>query len=317
LAVAADTLSKAAAQAPDEQTRNANYRNFALTVGNMTANGFLDAEQNQKARMAFDAKVLSKRATIQIASNPAGFLAEVSNPESDFHRMGEDAVLKLSETARTTMEREERRSDRIANEVKQQAEQGWYSALGNNKLSDSDIQDAIDKKNPYITPEKALHFQKLKAEGIKGDKAPVTAIMSSYHAVDRSPAAIARTRKELLQLQSQVGPNDWIDKALNELQTDVSTLTTQGIALQANEIARNNREIGNLQNSLEAGKAPMLPALRQLLPNTDQVDKAKVKEIYQKDGKAAAEAFVKDKVEQKKSKVESIPPQTKKVLELP
>ena len=152
---------------------------------------------------------------------------------------------------------------------------------------------------------------------------PAKAIMNEYYLKPRSLGSINATRAQLQHLSQEIGaPDANIMKFSNELQADQTTLENQGISREANAIARDNRDIKNLQTEYD-GTVAQAPAWMRSLPgfeNKSKEQRAQLDTAYRHAGGGATGAkAARDMLEtfQKgnKAKADAVPDKHKKVIE--
>jgi len=311
--IAFDQMSKAAAAAPDEQTRNSTYRTFAGLLGTMKASNYLTSEQVAEKSLQFDKSVLTARANALMKGDANAFLAAADAGE--FDRLGGDVVLKFREGARLKLEQDERRTDAATRKIKEASEQDWYSRLAQDQLTDSEIETAIKGEHPYITPQKAIEFKNKKESGtalIGGDSTGVKAIMEEYYSGPSSFKRISQARAALQAFRSgSNSSNPLVSKAFNELQADERQMIGIGMSQANFATAQTNQAITAAKESYE-GNVPAtgIPFLDKLRTQ----NKAKVGEAVRRGQDPTP--LIKGNADRQKARIDAIPPQRTKVLDL-
>ncbi len=298
------TREIAAADPVDAATQRATFEGAvnALTVGPHPG---LSKEKAVKIIEKHDLSVLNQRADAMILTNAPTFLEAADSGQ--FERLGAAEVLKKRETARKKMEQDEARQEKVFKRVQDIAENFWSAQANQGKLSAAAIEDALAGNNPHITPDKARQYKTINDNpptGAGGDS--VQAIMSEYYLGERSLPRIRATRAKLQSLQAQLGrANPLISKAANELQSDQTTMENQAISRDANEIAKQNREIGNLKTTYDAW-VDQNPIIKKTIGNVAERDKARIADTYKRQGPEAAKALLDGLIKQKQSQAKAV-----------
>jgi hypothetical protein len=304
LDVAASQMSQSASMVGDEKSRTAIYDSFSNLVGDLTTKGFLTYKQAADKILDFDKTVLTKRANALILIDTSAFFTAADKGE--FNRLGEDQVVKLREAARDKDFKDDRRKEAVFNQQKYQATQEVNARANRGDLLDSEIQDMLDGKHPYVTAAEARSVKAINDNPPSGAGSnQVRAIMEEYHSGPSSFGRINAARQQLQHFRrTQVGPNALIDKAFNELQTDERTMT--GIdASRINQASRAAQTEYDADNPQPPFNIPGSAAKRKQ-------DKAKIDQAVRKG--LDPKPIIQGSKTETKAKVEATPEKMKDVI---
>jgi len=184
-------------------------------------------------------------------------------------------------------------------------------------LSEDWLNNALAGNDPMVDPDTARTLKRINDSpptGAGSDQ--VKAIESEYKLKPRTLRNIDEARAKLRHLQQQLGrPNTDITKFANELQSDQTAMENQAISRDANEIQRENRVIGNMQNEYTAWSQTLVGPMKQFFGNQDAQNKAKIKSIFRTEGPEAAQKFLESKVKQREQEVKKIPDKNRRVMD--
>lgn len=288
-----DQLSKSSVGA-DEATQRRNAADFSVLQASLVQDGFITREQAVKDAKKYRDDIAVHTAN-QMISNGAADQVLRDDSEGRWNNIDPAARERVINAARTQMDRDERNADRAVSEVKKVVMNGWQAAANRGELGSKyaqELKDALDGKNPYITAAEARTLNEVDRNPPTGGNDSVKALASEYYLSPRTLPHINATRAKLRALQAQIGrPDPNISKLANELQADQTTMENQGISREANEIARQGREIRNLQTTYEAW-VEQNPFMKKFLGNVNERDKARIADTYRREGADAAKSMV-------------------------
>lgn len=267
----------------------------------MLATGVFNPIQAQQDKQEF-----KKQIGTNLADNRPGEFESVYRT-GYFDDLPWDDRQKLLERAEGRLDKSEKKQEAAFKEVQKVVYERWSALANNGALSDSDLQEALSGRHPYITPDQARTLRNIN-DGGEGDDDKVRAIMMDYHLGPSSFARIRKAREALrtLQQSGQV-KQKVLDKAANELQTDERTM-------ESIEAQRVNRNVQAAEDTYNANK-PVMPFNMPLFQNQDRANQARIKDLVRQG--MTPEAAAKKVLGDQKREVEQVPNTVKKVLELP
>jgi len=262
-----DALSRKAGEGtPDE--RNEAIKEYADIVTRNESRGVINPIDAEKRRQSFREKSLERNMDI-LRRTDRKQLRELDR-KGAFDDLATEKRLKILEAARQDEEAEERREERHFNKAKEVVEQ-YYSSLANfGSIAESELQDMLVGKHPFISPDKARQLQQVNESPPTGQgNIQVRTIMQEYYSGARTQERIDRTRSELRRLATS-RPSTVLSKAFNELQAD--EMGMRGV--QAAEINAGIQWAGNAYDTMVG---PILPGkLGTFQRNQAQAEKAEI-----------------------------------------
>jgi hypothetical protein len=304
---ALELLSRAAISDGSPQSLRAVAKMSGNLLGQMKADNYYTAQEVTNISQAFEKKIIIGSANAQIRTNAESFLVDVDDPNGKYARADLDTKLKLKETARKTIEDQERRQDKLTKEVREIVERGWSAAANQGKISDAEMQEALTGQHPYITPDKARQFKTINenpSTGEGGDQ--VRVLRTMYRLTEGTERDVRKAMSDLRRVQSQLGkPSKLVDDFANELQSDLFRAQNQGISRENVQVQRDNRAIRDIQTSYDAW-VESNPFLKKLLGNVSERDKARLADTYKKQGPEAAKTLLDSLTKQGTTKKDSI-----------
>ena len=276
--------------APEEVQRQ-NYEKLGTALGTLQKGNLITPKQAADMGIDFHKKLTMRSAEADRLRDPGTFLVESQKGKYDAIPL--DERLKMGEQARDAIHKNEARGDEVKKKITQAIENEWSAQANFGQLNSALLDQALKGAHPYITADKARALKSINDNpptGEGGDQ--VLALRMQYRLTEGSERDVRLFNKRLTDLQMSVGrPNKTFLDFANELQADLFRAQNQNISRESNEIARQNREIRNLQTSYEAW-VESNPMLKPLLGNTSERDKARIAEAYRKDGPESAKKML-------------------------
>ena len=181
------------------------------------------------------------------------------------------------------------------------------------QLSQQEIEDISDGKNPYVEPHHAPTLDARNKNPIIG--APGT-------------GAAAALEQEFELNMPRVPTAEYVDKFRQQLKHLQSTLPEKDpditkLAAHINAVGRSILGIGNTQqqkalqdatDKVEADRPETPPFLKKFLPNNDAVDKAKARDAVRRG--ATPEQAAESVKKQNQTRADQVPQRNKSVLDL-
>lgn len=312
------TLAKKAAEADDPATetslRNIFFASVAgaaapVTVAGRTMPGALTPREAQAQRESFTKDVLEHYATKIILGNPSAMLTP--EVKSRLAPLGEVRILELETKATDKMLKDDQRSDAVTAKNSRIVYDAAEAQAIARSLDKTWLQDALENKNPLIRPQQARELQRINQGGAMGRDDAARAIWDEYTSGPRDePGRMKRAWEQLNRLPM----SDDKLKYKNELQSDMTVIQNQATAKEANQIARENRAIRDLQNEYTAF-IESNPVTKALYGNLSERQQAQIRYSYQKDGPQAARKLLDSFKAGIKDKADAVDPDIKGVMD--
>ena len=272
----------------------------------------LNEVQRQRMESAFETKVTTKRAQRMINQDAPSFLRAAD--EGQFSNLTEDVVYRFREQARTKIEQNEARDDRVMRQIKEASLNNWNARANRGDITAAEMTELLNGNNPYVSAREARTLNEVNSNPLAGAAAgtAVQAIMSEYYLGERTIPRINATRARLRALQVETGqPDPLIMKAANELQGDQTAAENTAISRDNVEYQRKEREARSLVDSLQANQ-PAMPFNSPLFTNQQRRTEAQIKDAVRKGDSESAKKLS----EGKGKPLEKVPERNRKVMEL-
>jgi hypothetical protein len=267
-------------------------------------------------------------------TNPSGFLADqVSGKYDD---LDITTRLKLGEQAQQKIDAGDRKREAEHKKVSEAVYQDGYSRALNKTLDSTWLQNALNNRDPYITPEKAKHLFDLQNKpGTGAEDKAIAALQLQYRSGPTSAARVSQFRAQAQQLMSgMTEPNETLSKFFDELMSDERTERGFGITLQAADRSargegraersearteRNDRD-AQIKKQVEAAlteydaNKTALPFNNPIFTNKEKQTRAKIENDITKGRKP--EEVLKEALSKSKAATDKIPDKRKKIIDL-
>ncbi len=219
-----DRLSQQAAEAPTTEAHAEAVATYKSILGRFVGQMVLGEDAAQKRGRIFHEKTLEKQMDILRRTDPAKLLQlEI---EGAFRDVEMGKRLRILEQVRKDDERQASRDAKHFATVRDAVQRVWAADAISRRLTDADIREAKENKNPYVSPKEALEYERLRdAPATKTADVAVATMRQRYLLGASSIARILAFRQELHDLLAQSGePNEEGVKFADELQTDERTM---------------------------------------------------------------------------------------------
>lgn len=301
------SLSTKAAVASTPEARDALIQLSNTVISRTQDNGLWNGEVAAQKKRVFQEQMLEKNMSYLVRTDRTK-LRELYQ-QGAYSEMDQNKALGFLQQARQQDEHEQAQAEKALTEAKSAVLRDAYAGVTLNTFTDAMIKNALENKDPFISPQEAIHLQHYKDNPIGGAGSDqLKALMLEYHLASSSPERVKQYQKQLDGLRQQFGYSKALDAAANELQTDGRTERSIAAAEQT-------AQIKIAEDKYKSQAKPTMPGIiGRMQKNTSVVEQAELR-LRMKRGEKMDD-ILKDIADRHKRQLEQTPPITKDLQEL-